>query len=116
MPVTAHESHQSVIFTCQAGKQVRLKHEEQFCRLRDEVRAKAREGEKLEQELTTVNALIATKDRALKSADDKIDSLNQRALKAEGASQILFHLVWDFVCTSVGKARSQKIIMCLQLS
>lgn len=55
-------------------------------RLRDELRAKAREGEKLEQELVTVNALVVAKDRALKAADDKIDSLNQRTLKAEGMS------------------------------
>jgi septal ring factor EnvC (AmiA/AmiB activator) len=56
------------------------------CRLRDELRAKAREADALEQEVATVNAQVATKDRALKAAQDKMDALNQRALKAEGES------------------------------
>ncbi len=61
------------------------------CRLRDEARAKQQEVEALSAELTTVNAAVATKGRALTAAQASIDALTHRALTAEG---MLHRSVW----------------------
>ncbi|BDA42075.1 probable microtubule-associated protein [Coccomyxa sp. Obi] len=55
----------------------------EMTRLRDEARAKQHEVEALSAELTTVNAAVATKNRALTAAQASIDALTHRALTAE---------------------------------
>ena len=55
------------------------------CRLRDEVRAKQRELERLEGEVSTLTGTLSTKSRALAAASAASEQLKQRALKAEGA-------------------------------
>lgn len=59
------------------------------CRLRDEARAKQQEVEALSAELTTVNAVVTTKGRALTAAQASIDALTHRALTAEGTLHTL---------------------------
>jgi hypothetical protein len=54
-------------------------------RLRDEVRAKQREAERLEGEVGTLTGALSTKSRALAAAAAASEQLKQRALKAEGA-------------------------------
>ncbi|KAK9819661.1 hypothetical protein WJX72_000877 [[Myrmecia] bisecta] len=56
----------------------------ELSRLRNEVRAKQREVEAVEEEARTVKANLAVKDRALTKAGAECEALQDRALRAEG--------------------------------
>lgn len=54
------------------------------CRLRDELRARQREGDKQNQEITTLKSALASREHALKAASAAAETLKERAVIAEG--------------------------------